>query len=219
MIRRLESFSDIVIGFSLAQAALNLVVPAHPLDILIHPVGLFAYLATFAVVATIWWSNTQLFQHYFVPGRLTFMLSLVTLAMTGLLVYALQVWMHAGKSADSYAAAQIYFGALALTYGVLGSLFVIGLISYRSHLNASVRARGLIRCVWLYAIGLGAGLGTAISLVPAWSLAAHNVHPKLLGEEQGPVPAEAMFGVMLGMVAAFIVGVVVRLRLRRLNAH
>lgn len=219
VIRRLESFSDIVIGFSLAEATLNLVVPKHPFDIFSNPSGLIAYLFTFWLIALVWWSHSQLFQHYFLPNRLTYFLCFITLALTGLLVYAFQVWMHTGDTSDSYSAAQIYFGTLALTYCVLGSLYLIGLKGYRALLEPVVRAKGYIRSAWFLGMGLGAGVGTTISAIPGWSIDAKHQAHLFLGVDRGPVPAEAVFGLMLGGLVALSFTAVARSRMRRLRAE
>ena len=48
----LESFSDIVIAFGLAEIAFNLVIPAHAAMFVTHPIGIVAFVMTFAVVAS-----------------------------------------------------------------------------------------------------------------------------------------------------------------------
>jgi hypothetical protein len=51
VIHRLEAFSDIVIGFSLAQLGLSLTIPAHARDLFVHvrgATGLLALVITFS---------------------------------------------------------------------------------------------------------------------------------------------------------------------------
>jgi hypothetical protein len=47
---RLEVFSDIVIGLSLTQVGLTLVIPAHAIEFVTRPAGIFAFIVTFVVL-------------------------------------------------------------------------------------------------------------------------------------------------------------------------
>jgi uncharacterized membrane protein len=93
---RLEAFSDIVIGFSLAELTLNLNLPSDALTLFTtHWVTLNAFAITFAVVSWMWWSHHRLFTHYFVPTTLNIILNFLSLGGVMFLVYSLQVWLHA----------------------------------------------------------------------------------------------------------------------------
>ena len=113
---RIESFSDIVIGFSLAQTALNLFIPPHPADFITRPIGIIGFTFTFAVIATFWWTHSAIFRHFFVINRMMVFFNFVALALIVLQVFALQMWLHFGASTtDDVEAARIYFGIFALT--------------------------------------------------------------------------------------------------------
>ncbi|MBV9232779.1 MAG: DUF1211 domain-containing protein, partial [Candidatus Eremiobacteraeota bacterium] len=91
LVRRLESFSDIVIAFSLAELTLNLSIPARVEELWHRPLWLSAYVWTFAVVSSLWYSHHRLFVRAFVPAKLAIFLNFVWLATVGLLVYLMQV--------------------------------------------------------------------------------------------------------------------------------
>ena len=120
---RIESFSDIVIGFSLAQTALNLFIPPHPADFITRPIGIIGFTFTFAVIATFWWTHSAIFRHFFVINRMMVFFNFVALALIVLQVFALQMWLHFGASTtDDVEAARIYFGIFALTQVTLALL-------------------------------------------------------------------------------------------------
>lgn len=210
VIRRLESFSDIIIGFSLAQAAYNLVIPPHPLVIFTQPVGLVAFVFTFAVVASIWWSHSLLFQHFFVPVRPTYALCFIALALTVLVVFTLQVWLHFVGSPDSLDAARVYFGTIALTYCVMGALFIIGIVRYRAILAPDVLLRGSVRCFGLMAAFLGTTVGLASSL---WYPLGKSYFE--IGGQRGRFPFECMLGLVAAAVATRIYKTIGKRRLRK----
>ena len=77
--RRIESFSDLVIGFSLALLALTLTIPPHIIELATNPWWLVAYIWTFAVIAGIWYNHQRLFTHFFWPETLTIVLNFALL--------------------------------------------------------------------------------------------------------------------------------------------
>ncbi|HEX8805420.1 MAG TPA: TMEM175 family protein, partial [Candidatus Aquilonibacter sp.] len=92
--RRIESFSDLVIGFSLALLALTLSIPPHIVDLVRNPWWLIAYFWTFGVIARTWYTHQRLFTRLFWPDPLSVFLNFVLLAMVGLLVFFVQVFVH-----------------------------------------------------------------------------------------------------------------------------
>ena len=95
VIHRLESFSDIVIGFSLAQLALSMAIPkAGAAEFSSHPDPLIAFVLTFGLVCAVWWSHHKLFTHYFVPVPAMIVCNFMTLAFVGLSVYGVQLMLR-----------------------------------------------------------------------------------------------------------------------------
>ncbi len=90
---RLEAFSDIVIGFSLAEIGLSLVLPAHAIDFIAQPTAIFAFVVTFIVVVRFWWVHDMIFEHHFVPNRAMTACNFVALASLILQVFCLQLYL------------------------------------------------------------------------------------------------------------------------------
>ncbi len=122
---RLEAFSDIVLGFSLAEMTLNFVIPAHAIDVYRDPVALIAFAFTFLTVALVWYVHHRLFEYFFVPRPLPMTLNFVGLALVVWLVYELQLYVHFAPTADHKIAAIGY----TLTFSVLWMLFCANFVA------------------------------------------------------------------------------------------
>ena len=115
-VHRLEAFSDIVIGFSLAQLGATLVIPPHPQTLLANPGWLFGFLWTFALVCSMWWNHNRVFRVPFHPTAPVLIANFVLLASIVLLVYFAEVFARSATPPDAMLAARWYFGMLAVTY-------------------------------------------------------------------------------------------------------
>jgi uncharacterized membrane protein len=124
-VHRLEAFSDVVIGFSLAQLGATLIVPPHATALTANPGWLLAFLWTFALVCLMWWSHNRIFRTSFVPTPLAIVLNFVLLATIVLLVYFAQVFARATTMNDLIVAARLYFGMLAINYLITACLYAI----------------------------------------------------------------------------------------------
>jgi uncharacterized membrane protein len=166
VIHRLEAFSDIVIGFSLAQLALSLTMPAHGRDLFVHISGarvLIALVITFALVCAIWWSHHRLFRHLFVPTRVNIFANFAALGGVIFLTYSMQVLLHVGMG-DAVAYA-MYTGS----YGWILLLFAFiawnGLRLRGAQLHAELHAHSVNLAVRLTVIGLWLAAMTAVTLI------------------------------------------------------
>ncbi len=121
-VHRLEAFSDIVIGFSLAQLGASLVVPERAMELIEHPGWLFGFVFAFAIVCSMWFFHHRLFSLFFVPKPWPVILNFVWLAVVVLLVYATQLYV---RSFGDLIAARMYFAAYTLAYGILGLQYFI----------------------------------------------------------------------------------------------
>ena len=171
---RLEAFSDIVIGFSLAEMSVNLAIPRHASEVYTHTVALVAFAWTFAVIAAFWWSHHRLFAEYFVPTRATMMLNFAALGVLVWLVYELQVFVRFADTAEHAAAAIPYVLTYALMYLLLDALFALCVRMRWGELDIEQRRRGVNAIGRILAVGVGplAGLPVcyALGLYPEWSL-------------------------------------------------
>jgi uncharacterized membrane protein len=86
---RLESFGDIVFGFSLSLSALQLAVPTHAADLMAHPFQWALYGVTFGALVTYWLRFHRIMSIGFRPQRLDLSTLFAYLASISLLPYAL----------------------------------------------------------------------------------------------------------------------------------
>jgi len=171
---RLEAFSDVVIGFSLAEMSVNLAIPRHASEVYTHTVALVAFAWTFGVIAAFWWSHHRLFEGYFVPTRATVALNFVALAVLVWLVYELQVFVRFADTTEHAAAAIPYVLTYSVMYLLLGALFVLCVRMRWPELDVAERRQGLNATGRVLAVGVGplAGLAVcqAFGIYPEWSL-------------------------------------------------
>ena len=143
LVHRIESFSDVVIGFSLALLALTLAIPEHTHDLFQNPAWLLIYLWTFAVVAAIWFNHQRLFSVYFAPTRIAIFLNFLLLSLVGLVVFFVQVFGKVHGAADKGVAFYVYWIVLGTEFGILGALFALGTRSRWAVLDVKQRQDGV----------------------------------------------------------------------------
>jgi uncharacterized membrane protein len=162
LIRRLESFSDIIIGFSLAQLALSLAIPKNgAAGLLANPAPLIAFTLTFTLVCGMWWAHHRLFVHYFVPIPVMVVLNFVTLAGVSFSVYSVQLMLHAGHTSIDFA---FYEWSLSAVYVLLGVQYFYGWTVRRKVLPEYVAEGGLRSALMLIGIGIGFGVIAVVTL-------------------------------------------------------
>jgi uncharacterized membrane protein len=179
IVHRLESFSDIVIGFSLALLALSLSIPARIVDLATNPWWLIAYFWSFAVISGLWYNHRRLFARYFVADRFSVGVNFVFLSMVGLVVYFVQVFVHEHSDFDRVWAFLAYFVAQGIAFLCIGALYAHGLRRQWEMLEPDTRfvgvrqsARGIVGGIAVLA-GVGVcALHPATSMNDAWPLAA-----------------------------------------------
>lgn len=164
LIHRLEAFSDVVIGFSLAQLALSLTIPKNgAAGLLENPAPLVAFVITFALVCGMWWAHHRLFVHYFVPIPPMVILNFVTLAGVSFAVYSVQLMLHegpprvpghsaiAGHGSIDFA---FYLWSLAVVYGLLAVQFFYGWNARRNLVPLKVSFDGLRAALMLAGVAI-----------------------------------------------------------------
>ncbi|MGH7727569.1 MAG: TMEM175 family protein [Vulcanimicrobiaceae bacterium] len=162
LVRRLESFSDIVIGFSLAEVTLSLHVPASLGSLLDDPRWLIAYLWTFAVVSQLWYMHHRLFVRAFFPTRLTVPLHFAWLASLGLIVFSLQVYVRFIDVPSSARAVTLaYFALYGVNLGLIAILYALGVHRLRAIEHGTARAHAARRT----AIRIGIAAAVVLVLV------------------------------------------------------
>jgi hypothetical protein len=214
--RQLESFSDIVIGFSLAQTALNFVMPQHAITFITQPLGIGAFLVTFVVVAQFWSVHSTIFRNYFTPNKPMVALNFIALAAVVLQVYSLQLVLHfiqPGMSAtDGGVAARIYAGIFAITFGALALLSGLGTFYKWERLDDALRASGVARTIKLGCTVIGAAVGTVYASNHLASLTVRveqHENVRMLA-----LPDQIIVGLALGFVIGSILAAVVVRKMR-----
>lgn len=135
IVQRLEAFSDIVIGFSLAQLGASIVLNK---SMILDPTGLFTFFASFTIVCSLWFFHYRLFQNFFVAKGLPIVLNFLWLAVVVLLVF---VSVHSSESGfENRNLTLLYFELYAVAYGILVIQTVLG-ISQREDAAPALRRK------------------------------------------------------------------------------
>ena len=142
LIHRLESFSDLVIGFGLALLSLTLAVPQHLTELVKNPWWLLAYVWTYFVIASIWYTHQRLFSYYFTVRTYTVVLNFVLLGLVGLIVYFVQVFVHV-QGPDKIWAFLAYFFVQSISFIVMGVLYLHGVHARWPLLDGELRYDGV----------------------------------------------------------------------------
>lgn len=189
---RLESFGDIVIGFSLAQLALSFSFQAH-LNAGMLSSELTAFFWTFGMTAWLWLLYRRIGEDYFLPRPLMVALHMVGLAGIVLLIFGVQLVMHYGDLPAPVDEVQIavvfYFIVLALTIATIGAQFAVGAWMRRATIDPEIARRGKLTayrliamavCVLLVAIFMPwRGIAATVFLLP--SMAGGAIIGRLIG--------------------------------------
>lgn len=178
---RIESFGDIVIGFSLAQLALSFIFPKTLTISTLSPL-LTAFGWTFAMTAWLWLLYRRIGDDYFVPNRLMAALYMIGLAGIVLLIFGVQLVMHYslpwnGTIGDVDFAVVFYFIVLAITLATIGTQFAIGMRLRRGSIEPEYARSGLLTTYRLISMAVavvvatvflpGKGVAATIVLLPA----------------------------------------------------
>jgi uncharacterized membrane protein len=89
-VSRLEGFSDTAFGFAITLLVVSLAVPNHFDELLQQLRGLPVFAVTFALVATIWYTQFIFFRRYALSDEVTVVLTLILLFVVLFYVYPLK---------------------------------------------------------------------------------------------------------------------------------
>jgi uncharacterized membrane protein len=125
---RLESFGDVVFGFTISQLALQFRLPVVPSDLVTHWPSYFAYAVTFAAIALLWLSYHRMLSTTFAPKPLDIAITFLFLGFTGLVPYAMYAFLHFAGTLDGM---RYGYGAyLVCAVGTTGTALVIRVRNY-----------------------------------------------------------------------------------------
>jgi hypothetical protein len=179
---------------------LTLVIPAHAIEFVTRPAGIFAFIVTFAVVGRFWWVNFLVFEHYFRPNRMMVALNFIALGSLLLQIFALQLYLHFAPLQEGVVASRIYFGLFALSYGMQGLMLALGLRYHWRALSPQLRRSGVRILLSRFGVVVGSTLGNLLA-----SNHLVKVYVNAVGKQSMPV-ANLSTSVVVGTLLGAIVG-------------
>lgn len=197
LVHRLEAFSDIVMGFVLAEMAVTLVIPKTVPSMGDLLANLAAFPLPFGLVAILWTLHTRLFATYFVLNALMMVLNFAMLASLVMMSYVFSLAMHFAGMPGAAPIMGMWFYCFAATYVLLASMYGIGTYLRRAELTPREFSSGVERVV-------GAVVGSG-ALVLVGTLFPHFNHVRQANH--------ALLYVAGLAIAAFALRLVIRRRL------
>lgn len=181
VLSRLEGFTDVIFGFAIFTAAMNLKVPENVKDLVDQRMEFFAFFCNFVFITALWWQQHRIFAGYFKPTPLAIILHFAFLGCTAMLSYPLQLYMQNHKS---LVVIQTYLTGFAVVYFLQTMLIFLGRHSLRAELSPERFARGAV---------FGA-ISASICVVSLISLTLTHFVGSLGGAAMSLIPV-AVFGV------------------------
>lgn len=155
-LHRLEAFSDIVIGFCIAEMGLNLIVPKTAAQLPSIVVGANGFVISFVLIAILWWIHHRLFKSFFVLNNAMVIVNFAMLGALVLMVYFQQICVRLIAVGDNPTVAlQLWLASYGVVYALLSIMLWVGLRVRWTTLSAGDLRWGLGRATL-------ASLGTLI---------------------------------------------------------
>jgi uncharacterized membrane protein len=143
---RLESFSDVVMGFCLAEIGVNLVIPKNDAGLATMWPALNAFAFSFFLIATLWWNHHRLFASYIVLNMTSVVMNFTMLAALALATYFQQVVVHFITLDISWMVpAQLWLGSMGLVFALLAGMYAIGIWHRHEELDPTALRWGVNR--------------------------------------------------------------------------
>ena len=166
-IHRLEGFSDIVIGFCLAQLGLNLVLPRSGADMFSVWASTTFFISAFVFIAVLWWLHHRTFSTFFALTMPMVVLNFAMLCGLILTLYFLESTFRIaelGENPGRFLGLCVF--SLVVVYSLVGTMLLVGLIARRAELPPDDIRWGveqLTRLAFAILFGLGAGTYLVLS--------------------------------------------------------
>jgi uncharacterized membrane protein len=127
-LHRLEAFSDIVIGFCIAEMGLNLLIPQHASDYRAIATSVIGFVVSFFLIAIVWWVHQRIFRTFFILTPVTLFLNFTLLGSLVLMVYVQQIVLHfIGQGSQVVDLMRMWMTSYGVVYGLLDAMLWIGL--------------------------------------------------------------------------------------------
>ena len=161
-IHRIEAFSDVVIGFCLAQLGLSLVPPKNATDMFSIWESTTFFISAFIFIVVLWWLHHRTFSSFFVLNIPMVVLNFGMLCGLVLTLYFLE---SIDRVAEMGQNAGAFFAMFVLTfsvvYALLGVMLLVGLVVRRAELPAADIRWGIGQLSSIViAVIFGVGIGT-----------------------------------------------------------
>jgi len=190
-LHRLEAFSDIVIGFCIAEMGINLLVPRHATDIRAIETAIAGFAFSFVLISIVWWVHQRIFRTFFILSWITMVLNFTLLGSLVLMVYFQQIALHfIGVDSNPTSVVRMWMTSYGVVYGLLGAMLWIGLrerwkvlpaadLRWGAH-RASILSMGSA-LFFMFGAGLAGIRGSAILIVGSIAvLVIRVIVPKLV---------------------------------------
>jgi hypothetical protein len=163
-IHRIEAFSDIVIGFCLAEIGLSLSIPPSGETVGDLSSKVFIFAASFLLVVMLWWNHHRLFKTYLVLNPATLIMNFALLGCLVLMLYFLQVGMRdvAVPGGGPHLFLRLGLLGFALVYGFLGGMYAIGVHARWASLARIDLVWGIKRMVSMFSVSAGFVIAVAV---------------------------------------------------------
>jgi uncharacterized membrane protein len=151
-LHRIEAFSDIVMGFCLAEIGLGLSIPSTGATLANLGGNVFAFVASFSLVVMLWWNHHRLFKTYLVLTRATLFMNFALLGGLVLMLYFLQIGTRdiAMQGGGPHFFLRLTLLSFAAVYALLAGMFAIGVRARWSALSPKDFAWGIERTASMF---------------------------------------------------------------------
>ena len=169
LLHRLEAFSDIVIGFCLAELTLSLGGSNPSPPSALQPATIASFGFGFFTIANMWWFHNRLFAKFFVLNAVSIVANFAMLGALMLMIYFAQRFTSLTSLTPVptdeaiRAIARYWFESAAIVYALLGGMYAQGIAARWAGLSVVDRRFGVRRAfASLVGAGVFAVLATAI---------------------------------------------------------
>ncbi len=163
---RLEAFSDIVIGFCLAQLGLNLVLPKNATDMFGLWESITFFISAFIFIAVLWWLHHRTFSSFFVPKAPMILMNFGMLCTLILTLFFFESTVRVAELGQNPAhLLSMCVFSLAIVYTLAGAMLLVGLVVRRAELPADEIRWGIDQLTSIaIAVVFGLAIGTYLAL-------------------------------------------------------
>ncbi len=153
-IHRVEAFSDIVIGFCLAEIGLGLSIPSTGASLANLSGNVLVFVASFSLVVMLWWNHHRLFKTYLVLTPAALVMNFALLGGLVLMLYFMQIGARdiTVEGGGPHFFFRLTLLSFAAVYALLAGMFAIGVRARWSTLSPGDFAWGIERTAHMFSV-------------------------------------------------------------------